>query len=258
MNASFEVAIDESGDEGSRIGEGSSQWFCLAAAITRCSESAQAFMLVDEVRARINQGKKPDEQIAPRKPLHFRDLKHEQRKYYAWRIAQADIATICVLIDKLTLYRDQSKIQKSNLYYTAVDIILEKIAWFCEDNFIEEEGDGSALIVFSNRASMSKFTLQSHVDNWKRNRSDAKAIQPLQIETHTPGNRIGLQVADAVASSYFYAVEPSAYGLPEEGYVRLLRSCAFSRDESIWHHGVTIFPHDADELRKEGRYLAGF
>ena len=69
----------------------------------RRSEERQQLTLIDEVRNRINLGRKPDQLIPARRHLHFRDLKHDQRKFYANRIAQARVKTIAVLIDKRSI-----------------------------------------------------------------------------------------------------------------------------------------------------------
>lgn len=72
MSASFRAYIDESGDEGFSFGPNrSSQWFVLSAVITETATDRDVLALVDGVRQTLN---KP-----PRKVLHFRDLRHEQR-----------------------------------------------------------------------------------------------------------------------------------------------------------------------------------
>ncbi|HUT73818.1 MAG TPA: DUF3800 domain-containing protein [Armatimonadota bacterium] len=81
MNHTFVVYVDESGDEGFSFGRGSSDWFVLAAVVTRKARDLQVVKLVDRARRQLG---KPD-----KKPLHFRDLKHEQRLPYVAEIADA-------------------------------------------------------------------------------------------------------------------------------------------------------------------------
>ncbi len=81
MAPTFQVYIDESGDEGFKFGAGSSAWFVLSAVVLKAAVEPDEVKLVDAVRATLN---KP-----PNKPLHFRDLKHHQRLVYVDHIVQA-------------------------------------------------------------------------------------------------------------------------------------------------------------------------
>ena len=51
---------------------------------------------------------------------------------------------------------------------------------------------------------------------------------------------MGLQIADAVTSSYYYAVENSADGFTEDAYVRLLLPCACRHAGELFGHGVRL------------------
>ena len=75
MTASFTVYIDESGDEGFVFhpGErGSSRWLVLSAAVFRKNNDLDAVRLMREVREKLEK--------APKKALHFRELKHGHSK----------------------------------------------------------------------------------------------------------------------------------------------------------------------------------
>jgi hypothetical protein len=69
--ASFVVYIDESGDEGLNCAGNASSWFVLSAAITRKSRDLETVKVIDTVRELLKRPLK--------KPLHFRDLRHEHR-----------------------------------------------------------------------------------------------------------------------------------------------------------------------------------
>jgi len=95
MNPSFMVYIDESGDEGfvfNPDGSGSSRWFVLSAAIIRQTNDLQMVACLKEVRQVLGK--------APKTPLHFVDLKHEQRVPYIRRVGELPIRTVSVLIHK--------------------------------------------------------------------------------------------------------------------------------------------------------------
>lgn len=66
--------VDESGDEGfvfNEDGTGSSRWFVLSAAVIRQTNDLQMVGCLKEVRSILKK--------EPKTPLHFVDLKHEQR-----------------------------------------------------------------------------------------------------------------------------------------------------------------------------------
>ena len=74
MPSSFVTYIDESGDEGfvfNPDGSGSSRWFVISAVVFRKANDLQSVACLKEVRGLLG---KP-----PKYPLHFADLKHEQR-----------------------------------------------------------------------------------------------------------------------------------------------------------------------------------
>jgi hypothetical protein len=98
---SFRVYIDESGDEGfvfNTDGSGSSRWLTLSAVITRTATDLETVKLVDEIRKRL--GKAQATAANPATPLHFRDLRHEQRLPFVELIGKARVRTITVLVHK--------------------------------------------------------------------------------------------------------------------------------------------------------------
>jgi len=213
----FVAYIDESGDEGFRLGAGSSAWFVLAGVVLRREKDRAVLAIVDEVRNRLNQDRKPQYRIPDKKPLHFRDLKHEQRKFFAARIALGDFRTVCVMVHKPDLTSPEKFTAQNRLYFYAVRLLVERVSWYCRDHRRRDDaGDGSVELVFSNRASLDYKGLAAYLKYLEDNkvafdyRADTNVVRPTQIATFTHGRRVGLQVADAVASGYFYAVEPSA------------------------------------------------
>jgi len=95
MKSSFVVYIDESGDEGfvfKEDGSGSSRWFVLSAAAIRQKNDLQMVSCLKEVREVLGK--------APKTPLHFVDLKHEQRVPYVRRVGELPVRTVSVLVYK--------------------------------------------------------------------------------------------------------------------------------------------------------------
>ncbi len=264
-DATFVAYIDESGDEGFRFGAGSSEWFVLSAVVIRAADDLAQVKLVDEVRDRLNQDRKPEFRIPLRKPIHFRDLKHEPRKFYAARLGSSEVKTVTVMIHKPDLTSPEKFQAETRLYFYAIRLLVERISWCCRDHRRKEDaGDGSVNLVLSNRAMMDYQALNAYLCHLEANRValDYRAapgiIRPEQFETHTHGRRMGLQVAGAVAGSYYYAVWTNPYGFTEDAYARLLLSRAYRHEGTLWGYGVKIVPRETEERRRKGEVLAGW
>ncbi len=262
--STFVAYIDESGDEGFQFEGGSSHWFVLSCVVLRRANELQEAKLVDEVRSLLNSKRQPSHRIPDKKPLHFRDLPHEQRKVYSQRIGAADLHALSVLISKPDLDSPEKFTGGSNLYFYAVRLLMERLSWYCRDHKRKEDaGDGSVEIVFSYRSSMDYNALREYLEHLDANRIDLdfKAepgiIRPERILTFTHGKRMGLQIADAVASGFFYAVQPSQYGMTEDSYARLILPRAYRHRKELWGYGVKIFPNEAEERRRNGELLSG-
>ena len=247
MVSSFVAYIDESGDEGFRFEQGSSEWFVLSAVITRKSSDIETVRLVDDVRVLLGR----DE----RKPLHFRDMKHEQRVPYVNAIAGANLRVINVLAHKPSLLEPEKFQERYRLYFYSVRYLLERISWFCRDNRNpNDSGDGCADIIFSNRSGMSYKELSDYLHHLKENTSyfgvnvDWNVIMPDRITSYSPGRKMGLQIADAVAGSFFYGVQKSRYGFTENRYARLLKPIVYHHEGQYRGYGIKIWPREVENL----------
>jgi hypothetical protein len=244
MSSSFVVYIDESGDEGFAFGKGSSEWFVLSAVVTLKPEDLEIVRLVDRVRIRL---KRPEH-----KPLHFRDLRHEHRIALVAEIASASLRVVSLLVHKPSL-ANRGDLLGHNLYFQAVAHLLEGIASLCRVAR-PRAGDGTAEILFSNRSGMSyddlKVFLRNKVTN---NELDGTFFRWDRIHTQAPGRRMGLQIADAVATGFFKAVELTEYGFTEDRYARILKPVLFRRDSIYLGCGLRFWP---PQILEERRALA--
>jgi hypothetical protein len=233
MSSSFVVYIDESGDEGFAFGKGSSEWFVLSAVVTLKPDDLETVRLVDRVRSRL---KRPDH-----KPLHFRDLRHEHRLALVAEIASASLRVVSLLVHKPSL-TNRGDLLGHNLYFHAVSHLLGGIAMLCRAAR-PGAGDGTAEILFSNRSGMSydelKQFLQARVTE---NELDGTFFRWDRIHAQTPGRRMGLQIADAVATGFFKAVELTEYGFTEDRYARILKPVLFRRDSIYLGCGLRFWP----------------
>ncbi len=260
MTASFVVYVDESGDEGFKFGEsgGSSKWFVLSAVITEKKTDLQTVKLVDKVREIL--GRKPDDH----KPLHFRMLKHEHRIPLVDHIARADLKTISVCIHKPSIVESETFQQRNLLYYYAGRLLLERVSWYCRDHKTgHTEGDGSAEIVFSNRGGMEYEEFRAYMERLKKQSEDSgkfqrsidwSVIKSDQITAYAD-KRMGLQLADAVATSFYYGLQLNPTGYNEDRYVRMLKPVVYNHNGDYDGYGIKIWPRDAEGLIKTESHL---
>jgi hypothetical protein len=141
MKSSFIAYVDESGDEGfvfKADGTGSSRWFVLSAAVIRQTNDLQMVSCLKAVRALLRK--------EPKTPLHFVELKHEQRVPYIRRVSELPIRSVSVLVYK-PLIAEPEKFQNTKylLYRYATRLLLERISWLCRDQRRAGEGDGHFL-----------------------------------------------------------------------------------------------------------------
>ncbi len=253
MDTTFVGYIDESGDEGFAFGAGSSEWFVLSAVVTRKAHDLQTVRLVDKVRARLGRD--------PRKVLHFRDLRHEHRLVYVNAISTALLKTVSVLVHKPSLREREVFQERYRMYFYAVRYLLERVSWYCRDHKTgSDPGDGSIDLVFSNRSGMSYNELIAYLKQLQSRtgildiRIEWNVVRPTQLIAAPAGRLLGLQVADAVAGSFWYAVEQSQYGFNEPRYAQMLKPVVYQRKGTYLGYGLKFFPRDIMDVLDEPRY----
>ncbi len=255
---SFLIYVDESGDEGFVFkgpSEGSSHWFILSAVITRKHLDIETVKLVDTVRQQLNR--------PLRQPLHFRRMKHGHRLPYIDKIAQAQLRTVSILVHKPSLKEPETFREKYRLYFYAVRYLLERVSWFCRDHRQpQQSGDGSARVIFSNRAGMSYDQLCEYLNLLKRRsdlgdvRIDWSVINPDNIRAIGHEKLMGLQIADAVASSFYCGVQNSPQGFTEPRYAQMLKPVVYQDKGRYLGYGVKFWPRDAMALIQQEGNLA--
>lgn len=239
MTASFQAFIDESGDEGFKFlpnESGSSRWFVLSAAIFRTSNGLAPVRAMADARAALKRD--------PKKPLHFRELKHEQRVVCVSAIAKQAFRTITIASYKPDI--DEPEHYQNNrdlLYRYLTRLLLERISWLCRDNGKPGDGDGCVDLVFSDRAAMSYEDMKDYVRLLKRQQDGSvkihwPAIEVDNIRAVQHAKMAGLQLADAVASSMFFALHLNQYGFSESRYAQILRGHAYRHKQARLGYGL--------------------
>ena len=254
MPASFVVYIDESGDEGFKFTSNnrSSSWFVLAAVVVRKCTEPDIVPLMRDVRAKLG---KPDTFT-----LHFQKLQHTQRIPLIHEISQAHLRVVAIACYKPDLNATRFLKHKHHLYFYLTRFLFERVSWLCRDyHTADNPGDGSAEIIFSNRSSMSYTEIKDYMRRLRTRGSNTAiywpAIKPDQIIAIPHRLRAGLQVADAVASGFWYAFETSPYGFTEDKYAKMLLRVAYKHKDSHNGYGIKIWPKEAAQnIRKDARY----
>ncbi|MCC5840516.1 MAG: DUF3800 domain-containing protein [Opitutales bacterium] len=244
--ASFRAYIDESGDEGfvfREDGSGSSRWFVISALVIRTKNDHQVVGCLKDTRKLLG---KP-----PKHPLHFVDLRHEQRVPYVRRVGQLPARTISVLIHKPSILEPEIfQNEKFRLYRYATRLLLERVSWLCRDHRIAEEGDGTCDLLFSNRSIMSYKDMRDYLrhllnrsgDQPEEVQIDTSVIRPDDIRAVEHSKLAGLQAADAVASSMHFAVRKNRYDETEPAYAKLLRKTIYKHKGHLEGYGLKTWP----------------
>lgn len=252
MTASFVAYVDESGDEGFKFlpdEQGSSRWFVLSALVVRKENDLQMVALARQARELL---KKP-----PKKPLHFRELKHEQRVPLARLIGAAQVRTVNVLVHKPSIPEPEVFQQQAYaLYRYATRLLLERVSWLCRDNRRTGVGDGQVELVFSNRSAMSYDDLRDYLAQLRDGqaerevRVDWNVVDPAHIRAINHDQLAGLQLADAVASGLFYAVHRNPYVEVEERYLRLMSRTLYRHQSRLEGYGLKFWCDDRAEIAR--------
>lgn len=252
----FVAYVDESGDEGfvfNPDGSGSSRWFVLSAVVTRRFNDLQMVECLRETRRVLGK--------APKTPLHFADLKHEQRVPYIRRVGSLDIRTVNIAVYKPSI-REVSRFQgtKHLLYRYTTRFLVERLSWM-----LSRTGRGmkdqnrSAEIIFSDRANMSYEEIRSYLGRLIRQSKiassgvqiDGSVIDPTQVRSVQHSQLAGLQVADAVATSTHFALRPNRYGETESAYFRHLARTLYRHEGKVLSYGMKFWPEEYEALKSK-------
>lgn len=249
MTAEFVTYIDESGDEGFTFredGSGSSRWLVLSALVMRRQNDS---LVIETARQARELLRKP-----PKFPLHFRDLKHEQRVALARLIGQLPSRTVSVLIHKPSIAEPEHFQRESySLYRYATRLLLERVSWLCRDH---RHDTGEVELIFSNRSAMSYDDLRGYLEQLQADserhdcRIDWQLIGTSRVKAINHDQMAGLQIADAVATSVFYAVTPNFYGDIEDRYLRLIAPTIYRHERRAEGYGLKFWVQERDVVAR--------
>lgn len=259
MTASYVVYIDESGDEGFKFqvpggGKGSSKWFVLSGVVIEKHHDIETTKLISRVKTQL--GRQDNEQDT----LHFRKLQHNHRVPLIDAIAKSHLKSVTVMVYKPALSNIELFQTRNALYFYASRLLLERVSWYCRDHRNSQvTGDGSAEVMFSNRAGMSYEELKEYLRGLRKSsdevRIDWNVIHTEQVQSHSVKLR-GMQIADAVASGFYHGVELDKYGYSEPRYAQMLHPTVYQRKGRHVGYGIKLFPRETHQLIKEESHLS--
>lgn len=250
MTHSFVAYIDESGDEGFTFredGSGSSRWLVLSALVMRKENDR---LVVDTAKQARELLRKP-----PKHPLHFRNLKHEQRVVLARLIGKMPSRTVSVLVHKPSIEAPELFQQEAySLYRYASRLLLERVSWLCRDHHKKGLGDGKVELIYSNRSAMSYDDLRTYLQQLKASseqkdiRIDWEVVDPTLVKAVNHDQLAGLQLADAVATSIYYAIASNLYGDTESRYLSLIAPTIYRHEHRIDGYGMKFWCREQEAV----------
>jgi hypothetical protein len=260
----FVAYFDECGDEGFAFREphrtGSSEWFVLGAALH--AVTARRDIIHHHTAFRERHRKDANWHF------HFTKASHDERVGFIEHMRGAPYICMSVAVHKPSLTHTEAFQRPYYLYFYTARLLLERISWYCRDHRPPgDTGDGCAWLVFSSRRGLRKPDIEEYLGQLQRRSSPTTALRILFSNSiHWPvlatdciqvvpnKTYVGLQMADAVASSVGRAFERSAYGNTEPRYIETLKPQLYRSWGTYFSYGVKIFPKMSDALRAEDRF----
>lgn len=255
MASSFIAYIDESGDEGFTFredGTGSSRWLVLSAVVFRRSNDLAVVAALKAARNTLK--------WEPKKAFHFSDMKHEARLVLLHELAKVSFRTVTVLSYKPDIPDPEAfQANKWMLYRYLTRLLIERVSWLCRDNRKTGDGDGSVELIFSDRAAMSYDDIRGYIDHLKQQSQGVNihwpAVDTAKLRAVAHNQLAGLQAADAVATSYYYGVKLSRFGIADPGYMRFFRPHVYKHRNNCFGYGVK-FLSPLDSLKERMPHLS--
>jgi hypothetical protein len=257
MPCSFNVYIDEAGDEGfvfRQDGTGSSAWFILSAVVIRCINDHHLDKCLLSAKTAFKK--------VPNKPLHFIKLSHGHRKAISAMIAPLPCKLISVnAYKKYNVGRNPFDGDPHLFYRYLTRILLERVSWLCRDHRqATDGGDGSCKLIFSNRSCMSYDKICEYLALLRAQGDETKidwtVIDPTRVTALPHDQKAGLQVADVVASGMYHAVTADQFNLSDPEYTELLLPAFYRHNNTLlWSYGVKWWPKDLDQLKAANPHL---
>jgi hypothetical protein len=203
------VFVDESGDSGLKLGQGSSEFFVLTLVIFNEHEAANAAdASVDSIREKLK--------LNPKLEIKFNKLRDSGRRYFLRTIAAHDFVYFSVVINKAKLTGKGFSF-KEPFYKYVCSLAFNNCREHLQDATIIIDGSGSREF---------RQQLQTYIKGKVNDTSDVRAcIKKIKIEDSKKNNLLQLAdvVCGAVARSFSAKKDSPSYRSlikGREGYVQ--------------------------------------
>lgn len=244
---SYRTYIDEAGDEGFDFARGSSEWFVLGGFIVKTQDDLDVVKLLDRFRAQAN--------IVPASVVHFRNLKEPRRRFLVNMISQEPrLCASVVAIHKPSVVTSTLP-ERDRMYFYATRLLVERLSWLCRDHSAQNPCDPIRL-TFSHRTATAYADMRAYLQYLQGARTQihwpAVDIPALECKAHALLR--GLQLADAITSSFYKALRLDPKGQSDDQYARMLRGVVYQRGTSTRSYGLKMLPYNPPGLATEPRY----
>ena len=276
MQTGYLAYIDEAGDDGLRQIKterirGASEWLVMSAVLIRADRASEVPNWGWDIIRKIGQ-----HQITH---LHYLKLNSEKRILVCEELANLPVRIFVLLSNKRNMqnYRniraEKAKVNPTAWFYCWISkLLMERVTKYCARRTARDYNEVRSIkLVFSDRGGVNIDDIanyyryikwQSENDRLFRPEFDLNwsVIDTNNFEVHPNRMKIGLQLADIAASSFFNGLELSAAQTTNpEPAIRLLPRMAHDEYERIFGFGVKLMPvWKVDKLNSQQKQLMDF
>ncbi len=237
----FNAYIDEAGDEGFKFTAGSSRWFVLTGIVVPQPDDKASSRVIDRVKQLFGTRD-------PMKPLHWRNLKHRQKLAYIKAISETKtLKAMIVALDKTRLRNGTPLAVHPRMYLYLCRYLLEGVSCYVRD---AARGPNVVDVFFANRSSISYADLERYIETVQISPDSkiAKGVLGRIVPQQLQQKKL-LQVADAIASSAFEALNPDAYGNTDPNYFKPVSPLLYRCKNTPLGYGFQSLPDDERDLK---------
>ncbi|NLH80217.1 MAG: DUF3800 domain-containing protein [Phyllobacteriaceae bacterium] len=276
MQTGYLAFIDEAGDDGLRQiksdgTRGASEWLVMSALLVRADKASEVPNWGWDIINKIDQ-----HQLSH---LHYLRLNQNKRLIACEALADLPVRIFVLLSNKKNMqgYRntraEKAKINRTAWFYCWVSkLLMERVTKYCARRTLKDYGEIRSLnVIFSDRGGVNLNDISSYYSYIKWQSENERLFRPEfdlnwsvidtnNFEIHPNKMKIGLQLADIAASSFFNGLELNAMQATNpEPAKRLLPRMALAETGRTFGFGVKLMPvWKIDKLHPQQKLLLDF
>jgi hypothetical protein len=237
--------FDEYGEEG--FSPKASEWFVLSASIQAAEDVGSVRACYAEFKSRCDR--------QDNWHFHFVNADHRMRLAFIDTMRPAGYVFMSAAVHKPSLSLTDNFKKPYYLYFYTAKLVLERISWMAR-----AQGRHLDTAFFSTRRGLKKEEAESYLELLRRKDADFSnsihwpALSKMSVAVEPNKQRIGLQLADCMASSVGQAISHHPFGVTEPRYLLELKDHIYNRKGTRLSYGLKFFPSLTDHMRAEGRF----